>query len=60
MSVYKNNKEKNMKIFNHMSLKETKEFYNQLKEASKEAPCAILVIAMNDIWFFTDGLQRDY
>ncbi len=40
--------------------RKTKEFYNKLKEESKKAPSTILKIAMNDIWFFTDGLQRDY
>ena len=44
-------------IFKHMSLEEAKEFYEKLKE---EAPCAIVKTAMEDIWFFTDGLQRDY
>ena len=60
MSVYKNNKEKSMKIFKSMSLEEAKEFYNKLKQESKETPSTILKIAMEDIWFFTDGLQRDY
>lgn len=49
-----------MKIFKSMSLEEAKEFYNKLKEESKKTPCTILKIAMDDIWFFTDGLQRDY
>jgi len=49
-----------MKLFNHMSLKEAKELYNKLKKESKKAPCTILKIAMDDIWFFTDGLQKDY
>jgi ClpP class serine protease len=60
MSVYRNNKEKSMKIFKSMSLEEAKEFYEQLKEESKKAPSTILKIAMDDVWFFTDGLQRDY
>jgi hypothetical protein len=47
-------------IFAHMSLKEAKEFYEELKEESKENPSTILKIAMEDIWFFTDGLQKDY
>ena len=59
MSVYKNNKENNM-IFKHMSLKEAKEFYNKLKEESKNNPSTILKISMDDIWSFTDGLKRDY
>lgn len=49
-----------MKIFKPMSLEEAKEFYNKLKEESRVAPSTILKIAMDDIWFFTDGLQRDY
>jgi hypothetical protein len=60
MSVYKNNKEKSMKIFKSMSLEEAKEFYEKLKEESKKMPNTILKIAMEDIWFFTDGLQKDY
>lgn len=47
-------------IFAHMSLKEAKEFYERLKAESKDNPSTILKIAMEDIWFFTDGLQRDY
>ena len=49
-----------MKIFRSMPLEEAKELYEKLKEESKKAPCAILKIAMDDIWFFTDGLQKDY
>ena len=60
MSVYENNKEKNMKIFKPMSLEEAKEFYEKLKEESKKTPSTILKIAMDNIWFFTDGLQKDY
>ncbi len=60
MSVYNNKiKEGNM-IFKHMSLEEAKEFYEKLKEEGKNAPSAILKIAMDDIWFFTDGLKRNY
>lgn len=44
-------------IFKHMSLKEAKEFYEKLKA---EAPNALVKIAMDDIWFFTDGLKRNY
>lgn len=44
-------------IFKHMSLEEAKEFYDKLKE---EAPSALVKIAMEDIWFFTDGLKKDY
>ena len=49
-----------MKIFKSMSLEEAKEFYNKLKEESKKNPSTILKISMDDIWFFTDGLKRDY
>ena len=49
-----------MKIFKPMSLEEAKEFYEKLKEESKKTSSAILKIAMEDIWFFTDGLQKDY
>jgi hypothetical protein len=55
-----NNKEKNMKLFKPMSLEEAKEFYEKLKEESKKTSSTILKIAMDDIWFFTDGLQKDY
>ena len=60
ISVYKNNKEKSMKIFKSMPLEEAKEFYEKLKEESKKNPSTILKISMDDIWFFTDGLKRDY
>jgi hypothetical protein len=57
-----------MKIFKPMSLEEAKEFYNKLKEESNRLKeegkqprdYTILKIAMDDVWFFTDGLQRDY
>lgn len=44
-------------IFKPMSLAKAKEFYEKLKA---EAPSTIVKIAMEDIWFFTDGLQKDY
>ena len=44
-------------IFKHMSLEEAIEFYEKLKE---EAPSDLVKIAMDDIWFFTDGLKRNY
>jgi hypothetical protein len=64
----KNNKEKSMKIFKPMSLEEAKEFYEKLKEESNRlkeegkqpSGYTILKIAMDDIWFFTDGLQKNY
>lgn len=57
-----------MKIFKPMSLEEAKEFYEKLKEESNRLKeegkqprdYTILKIAMDDIWFFTDGLQKDY
>lgn len=57
-----------MKIFKSMSLEEAKEFYNKLKEESNRLKdegkpprdYTIFKIAMDDIWFFTDGLQKDY
>ena len=44
-------------IFKHMSLEEAKWFYDKLKN---EAPGALVKIAIEDIWFFTNGLKRDY
>ena len=44
-------------IFKHMSLEEAKKFYKKLKE---EAPSTLVKIAIEDIWFFTNGLKRDY
>lgn len=51
-----------MMLFKPMSLEEAKEFYNKLKEESKRIGKSepILKIAMEDIWFFTDGLKIDY
>lgn len=49
-----------MKIFKPMSLEESKEFYEKLKLESKKSNSSILKIAMDDIWFFTDGLKKDY
>ena len=47
----------NMRIFKPMTLTEAQEFYEKLKT---EPPSTIVKIAMDDIWFFTDGLTRDY
>lgn len=44
-------------IFKPMPLAEAKEFYEKLRA---EVPSTIVQIAMEDIWFFTDGLQKDY
>lgn len=51
-----------MKLFKPMSLEEAKEFYEMLKAESKmqNAPNSLLKIAMEDIWFFTDELTKDY
>jgi len=65
--VYVKYKEENM-IFKSMSLEEAKDFYKRLNEecdrlkAEGKPPSdyAILRIAIDDIWFFTDGLQKDY
>ena len=48
-----------MKIFKPMSLEEAKEFYEKLKTESKNGPNSLLKIAMDDIWFFTDGLTKN-
>ena len=68
MSVYKNYKENNMKIFKPMPLEEAKEFYKRLneecdrlkEEGKPPSTYRILRNAIDDIWFFTDGLQKDY
>jgi hypothetical protein len=44
-------------IFKPMTLEEAKEFYKKLKV---EPPSTIVKIAMEDIWFFTDGLKKNY
>lgn len=44
-------------IFKPMTLAEATEFYEQLATS----PVNTLVgIAMDDIWFFTNGLTKDY
>ena len=59
LSVYKNKHygEKIMMIFKPMTLVEAKEFYQIL---NKEPPSPLVKIAMEDIWFFTNGLQTNY
>ena len=47
-------------IFKHMSLEEAQAFYKELKEASKCGCFPLVKIAMDDIWFFTRGLTKDY
>lgn len=49
-----------MKIFKPMPLEEAKKFYEMLKAENKAKPNPLLRIAMNDIWFFTDELTKDY
>lgn len=44
-------------ILKDMPLDEARDMYNRLKN---EKPCAIVKIVMDDIWFFTDGLTKDY
>ena len=36
---------------------EAKKIYEGLKA---EAPCSIVAVAMDDLWFFTNGLTQDY
>ena len=52
----------NMMIFKPMSLEEAKEFYERMREESKRVGKRepLLAIAMDDIWFFTDGLTKPY
>ena len=49
-----------MKLFKSMSLGEAKEFYKMLKVENKARPNTLWQIAMDDIWFFTDGLTKNY
>lgn len=44
-------------MFEPMSLEDAKKLYDTLKQ---EEPSAIVKNAMSDIWFFTDGLTKDY
>lgn len=44
-------------IFKPMTLEEAKEVYEKLKE---EPPNTLVKIAMEEIWFFTDGLKNNY
>lgn len=44
-------------ILKDMPLDEARDMYNRLKN---EKPCTIVRIVMDDIWFFTDGLTKDY
>lgn len=44
-------------IFKPMTLTEAQELYNKLKATPTNTLVSILT---DDIWFFTDGLTRDY
>ena len=44
-------------IFKPMALAEAKEMYEKLKA---EPPSTLVKIAMEEIWFFTDGLNKNY
>ena len=44
-------------IFKPMTLAEAKELYGQLKA---EPSNTLVADSMDDIWFFTDGLTKDY
>lgn len=44
-------------IFKSMTLAEAKELYEKLKA---EPSNTLMAASMDDIWFFTDGLTKDY
>ena len=44
-------------IFKPMALTEAKEMCEKLKS---EPPNTLVKIAMEEIWFFTDGLKKNY
>ena len=44
-------------IFKPMTLTEAKEMYEKLKA---EPPNTLVKIAMEEIWFFTNGLTKNY
>lgn len=44
-------------IFKPMTLAEAKEMYEKLKA---EPSSTLVKIAMEEIWFFTDGLKKNY
>ena len=46
-----------MKLFKPMPLEEAKKFYEELKQVKNSH---LVVIAMDDIYFFTNGLTKDY
>lgn len=44
-------------IFKPMTLAEAEEMYEKLKA---EPPSTLVKIAMEDVWFFTNGLKKNY
>lgn len=50
-------KKEKIMIFKPMTLEEAKEMYEKLKA---EPPSTLVKIAMEEIWFFTDGLKKNY
>ena len=46
-----------MKLFKPMSLEEAKKFYEELRQVKNSH---IVTIAMDDIYFFADGLTKNY
>ena len=47
-----------MKIFKPMSLEEAKKLYEELKQV--EVRTRFITVAMDDIYFFTNSLTKDY
>lgn len=46
-----------MKLFKPMSLEEARKFYEELRQIKNNH---LVAIAMDDIYFFTNGLTKDY
>lgn len=46
-----------MKLFKPMPLEEAKKFYEELRQVKNSH---IVAIAMDDIYFFTNGFTKDY
>lgn len=49
-----------MKIFQPMSLEQAMELYQNLCDEFKKTNSRIIRIAIDDIFFFTNGLTEDY
>ena len=47
-----------MKIFQNMNLFEAIQFYNKIKQSTLETGFKNMLL--NDIYFFTDGLSKNY